>query len=133
MQTKAVYRVQAALGAIYVCAGSAKLLGVGIMVEAFDVAGLGRSLRIAVGVLEVAGGLCLFVPHAAIYAAVVLGCTIVGIMGAMVGHTAALAPEQRQLGRPLPTGVELHRACMPDARPAAPFRRVIDSGRKFYG
>ena len=36
--------------------------------------------------LEIGGGLCLFVPRASIYAAVVLGCTIVGILGAAVGH-----------------------------------------------
>ena len=125
MQSKAAYRVQAALGAIYLCAGSAKLLGVGIMVEAFDVVGLGQSLRVAVGVLEVCGGLCLFVPHAAIYAAVVLGCTIIGILGAMVGHTATLTHEPRQIGKPL-----LMRASVPDAS-AAP--GVIRGEGKFPG
>jgi len=70
-------RVQTFLGLIYLCAGSAKLLGADIMVEAFDATGLGQSLRVAVGVLEICGGLCLFVPRASIYAAGVLGCTIV--------------------------------------------------------
>ena len=109
MRGNAAYRVQAGLGLVYVCAGAAKLLGLGIMVEAFDVAGLGQSLRIAVGLLEICGGLCLFIPHTAIYAAVVLGCTIVGIMGAMVGHTAKLAPEPPQLGRPLLIGTTTYR------------------------
>jgi uncharacterized membrane protein len=83
-------RVQAFLGLIYLCAGSAKLLGADIMVEAFDATGLGQSLRVAVGVLEICGGLCLFIPRASIYAAVVLGCTIVGILGAAVGHVVRL-------------------------------------------
>ncbi len=78
--------VQAVFGLIYLCAGSAKLLGADIMVEAFDATGLGQSLRVCVGVLEICGGLCLFVPRASIYAAVTLGCTIVGILGAAVGH-----------------------------------------------
>jgi uncharacterized membrane protein YphA (DoxX/SURF4 family) len=127
MQSNAAYRVQAALGLTYLCAGSAKLLGAGIMVEAFDVAGLGPSLRIAVGVLEICGGLCLFIPRAAIYAAVVLGCTILGIMGAMVGHTAKFAPEPQPLGRPLliwttmdraePAGRVDHRAASPRDKP----------------
>ena len=86
MPITAIYRVQAFLGLIYVCAGSAKLLGADIMVEAFDVTGLGQSLRFAVGLLEICGGLCLFIPRASIYAAVVLGCTIIGILGAAVGH-----------------------------------------------
>ena len=101
MRSNAAYRVQAALGLIYVCAGGAKLLGAGIMVEAFDVVGLGQSLRIAVGLLEVCGGLLLLIPHAAIYAAAVLGCTIVGILVAMVGHTAMVTPEPQQIGRSL--------------------------------
>jgi len=124
MQSKAFYRIQAALGAIYLSAGSAKLLGAGIMVEAFDVAGLGQSLRIAVGVLEVAGGLCMFIPQAAIYAAVVLGLTIVGIMGAMVGHTAKLAPAPTPIERPLLTGT--YRTELPDARAVIRFRRTSD-------
>lgn len=93
MAVTGIYRVQALLGLIYVCAGSAKLLGADIMVEAFDVTGLGQSLRVAVGLLEICGGLCLFVPRASVYAAVVLGCTIVGILGAAVGHVARLGVE----------------------------------------
>src|SRR6202043_2427635 len=82
MPISGIYRIQAFLGLIYVCAGSAKLLGADIMVEAFGVTALGQSLRIAVGVLEICGGLCLFIPRASIYAAVVLGCTILGLLGA---------------------------------------------------
>jgi hypothetical protein len=94
MPTTAFYRVQAFLGVIYLCAGSAKLFGADIMVEAFDATGLGQSLRVAVGLLEICGGLCLFIPRASIYAAVVLGCTVVGILGAAVGHVARLGEEQ---------------------------------------
>ena len=94
MPTTAFDRVQAFLGLIYLCAGSAKLLGAEIMVEAFDATGLGVSLRVAVGVLEICGGLCLFIPRASIYAAVVLGCTMVGILGAAIGHVTQLGEEQ---------------------------------------
>jgi hypothetical protein len=97
MPITGIYRIQAVLGLIYLCAGSAKLLGADIMVEAFGVTVLGQSLRIAVGVLEICGGLCLFVPRASIYAAVVLGCTIVGILGAAVGHVALLGVEPPHL------------------------------------
>lgn len=88
------YRIQAFLGLIYLGAGSAKLFGADIMVEAFDATGLGQSLRVAVGVLEICGGLCLFVPRASMYAAMVLGCTIVGILGAAVGHVVRVDDEQ---------------------------------------
>ena len=100
MPLSGFYRVQVALGLIYVCAGSAKLLGADIMVEAFDVTGLRQSLRIVVGMLEIVGGLCLFVPRASIYAAMVLGCTILGILGATVGHMASSGVEQQPLGGP---------------------------------
>jgi uncharacterized membrane protein YphA (DoxX/SURF4 family) len=93
-------RVQAAFGLIYVCAGSAKLFGADIMVEAFDVTGLGQSLRIALGLIEIGGGLCLFIPRASIYAAVVLSCTIIGILGAALGHMARLGIDQQPFAKP---------------------------------
>ena len=100
MPITGIYRIQAFLGLIYVCAGSAKLLGADIMVEAFDVTGLGQSLRVAVGLLEICGGLCLFIPRASIYAAVVLGCTIIGILGAAAGHMARLGIDQQPFDAP---------------------------------
>ena len=100
MPISGIYRIQAFLGLIYVCAGSAKLLGADIMVEAFDVTGLGQSLRIAVGLLEICGGLCLFIPRASIYAAVVLGCTMLGILGAAAGHMVRLGVEQQPFDAP---------------------------------
>ena len=117
MPITAIYRVQAFLGLVYVCAGSAKLLGADIMVEAFDVTGLGQSLRIAVGLLEICGGLCLFIPRASIYAAVVLGCTIVGILGAAVGHLAILGVEPPSFNSPHLT--KTWRASVWDAAPTA--------------
>jgi DoxX-like family len=112
------YRVQAFLGLIYICLGSAKLLGADIMVEAFDATGLGQSLRVAVGVLEICGGLCLFVPRATIYAAVVLGCTIVGILGAAVGHMVRPGDEQA-FGAPRLTITKTWRASAQDGFAAA--------------
>jgi hypothetical protein len=118
MNTNLFYRIQAALGLVYVCAGGAKLLGADIMVEAFDVTGLGQSLRIAVGLLEVCGGLCLFVPRASIYAAMVLGCTIVGILGATVGHMARLGVEQPAIDRPQLTVAKTYRASLQEPGPS---------------
>jgi uncharacterized membrane protein YphA (DoxX/SURF4 family) len=94
MPITGIYRIQAFLGLIYICAGSAKLLGADMMVEAFDVTGLGQSLRVGVGILEICGGLFLFIPRASIYAAVVLGCTMIGILGAAAGHIARIGIEQ---------------------------------------
>jgi uncharacterized membrane protein YphA (DoxX/SURF4 family) len=100
MPITGIYRIQAFLGLIYICAGSAKLLGAEVMVEAFDVTGLGQSLRVGVGILEIAGGLCLLVPRASIYAAVALGCTMIGILGAATGHMARVGVEQQPFAAP---------------------------------
>jgi hypothetical protein len=117
MRAIGIYRIQVALGLAYLCAGSAKIAGADIMVEAFDVTGLGPSLRIAVGVLEICGGLCLFIPRASIYGAVVLGGTIVGILGATVGHMARLGmPPQPEL--PQLTVSKTYSADMTALRPA---------------
>lgn len=112
MPLSGFYRVQAALGLIYICAGSAKLLGADIMVEAFDVTGLGQSLRIAVGILEIGGGLCLLLPRASIYAAMVLGCTMLGILGATVGHMARLEVERQPFRGPDPIATKTWRAAV---------------------
>jgi uncharacterized membrane protein YphA (DoxX/SURF4 family) len=95
-----IYRIQAFLGLIYICSGSAKLLGADMMVEAFDVTGLGQSLRVGVGILEICGGLCLFIPRASIYAAVALGCTMIGILGAAAGHMTRVGIEQQPFDAP---------------------------------
>jgi uncharacterized membrane protein len=125
MGTIGIYRVQAALGLIYLCAGFAKLVGMDVMVEAFDVTGLGQSLRIAVGVLEICGGLCLFVPRASIYGAMVLGCTIVGILGATVGHMARLGvPQQRDL--PQLTVSKIYRADATNRARSIDIRAVVE-------
>jgi DoxX-like protein len=112
MHRDGIYGIQAALGLVYLVAGSAKLAGADIMVEAFDVTGLGQSLRMAVGALEILGGLCLFVPRASVYAAMVLGCTIVGIVGATVGHMARVSVERAQPELPQVTVSSTYRASL---------------------
>lgn len=95
-----IFRIQAVVGAAYIAAGAAKLAGAGLMVEAFDMIGLGQTARVAVGAVEVIGGLCLFVPMASVYAALVLGCTIVAMLGMTVGHVARLGIERSQFDAP---------------------------------
>src|SRR6266446_5034911 len=64
MKSKAIYGFHIVVGGLFVAAGSAKLAGVDIMVQEFDLVGLGQSFRILVGSLEIIGGLCLVVPRA---------------------------------------------------------------------
>lgn len=113
-----IFRIQAVIGAAYVAAGAAKLAGAGLMVEAFDMIGLGQTARVAVGAVEVVGGLFLFVPMASVYAAMVLGCTIVAVLGMTVGHVARLGVERPQYDVPQTAVWKSYRASLEVAAPS---------------
>jgi uncharacterized membrane protein len=110
MTRLAIFRIQATIGSIYVLAGGAKLAAAPLMVDAFDVIGLGQTMRVVVGALEIVGGLCLFVPMASVYAALMLGCMVVAILGATVGHVARLGAERPQLDVPQLTVSKMYHA-----------------------
>jgi hypothetical protein len=63
------------------------------------------------------------VPRASIYAAMVLGCTIVGILGATVGHMARLGIEQQPFERPQLTVSKTYRAGLREDARATAVRR----------
>jgi uncharacterized membrane protein YphA (DoxX/SURF4 family) len=107
-----IFRIQAVIGTAYIAAGAAKLAGAPLMVEAFDMIGLGQTVRVAVGAVEVVGGLCLFVPMASVYAALVLGCTIVAMLGMTVGHVARLGIERQQIDVPQTAVWQSYRASL---------------------
>src|SRR5262245_64039750 len=91
MNRERLYRVQALLGLVFVAAGAAKLAGLDLTVRQFDLIGLGQWFRYPFAALEIAGGLALLVPRAAVYGALVLSCLIVGATGATIGHVARVA------------------------------------------
>ena len=95
MNTIAIYTAQAAMGLLAVAAGTAKLCGADLMVDAFDLLGLGASIRMTAGMVEVIGGLCLLMPRAGAVGALMLAAVVVGTAGLTVGHIA---------GSALPTG-----------------------------
>src|SRR6266403_2423755 len=82
------YAVQIVLGLVFLAAGCAKLLGADLMVQEFELIGLGQGFRLVVGMVEMAGGVCFFIPRAAACGAVLIGCVTIGASGAMVGHAA---------------------------------------------
>jgi len=120
-----MFRIQAVVGAAYVAAGAAKLAGAGIMVEAFDMIGLGQTARVAVGAVEVVGGLFLFVPMASVYAALVLGCTIVAVLGMTVGHIARLGAERQQFDVPQTAVWKSYRASLEVAAPSLAIKEQL--------
>jgi uncharacterized membrane protein YphA (DoxX/SURF4 family) len=74
----ALSAVQALLAAQFVMASLPKLSGDAVMIELFDVVGVGQWLRFVVGALELAGAIGLLVPRLCGLAALGLSCLMVG-------------------------------------------------------
>ena len=110
MKTTAVHRLQAVLGLLYIVAGGAKLTAADLMVEAFDLIGLGQRLRVVVGMVEIVGGLCLLIPSTSVYAGLVLACTIVAMLGATIGHVARASADRPSFDVPQLTISKTYRA-----------------------
>ncbi len=97
MKSKAIYGFHILVGGLFVAAGSAKLAGIDIMVQEFDLVGLGQSFRNLVGSLEIIGGLCLVVPRAGVLGATLVACTVAGFLSAAIAYGVSSA------SRPYPT------------------------------
>jgi hypothetical protein len=77
-KTIGIYSVQVVLGAIAIAVGYAKLSGAGLMVQQFQVLGLGHGFLFTAGTAEIVAGLCLLLPRGGILGAVLLSCVMVG-------------------------------------------------------
>jgi putative oxidoreductase len=73
-----LWLTQGALAVMFLMAGGSKLAGVPAMVSLFDAIGIGQWFRYLTGVIEVASGIALLVPSAAIFGALLLIPTMVG-------------------------------------------------------
>jgi uncharacterized membrane protein YphA (DoxX/SURF4 family) len=83
--TAALWSLQVLLGLVYVVgSGAPKLFGEAYAVQIFEDLGAGPWLRVAVGVLEIAGGIGLLVPRLAGLAAACLVALMVGATGAQL-------------------------------------------------
>jgi uncharacterized membrane protein YphA (DoxX/SURF4 family) len=79
--------LQVGLAAMFLFAGSKKLMADPMMVGAFDTVGFGQWFRVLTGVLEVGGGIALLVPRLAASAAAMLAVVMVG---ATIAHLTVL-------------------------------------------
>jgi uncharacterized membrane protein YphA (DoxX/SURF4 family) len=70
--------LKAALGALFIAAGTATLLGNRQMVAEFDVIGLGQWFRYFTAVAEIAGGLLILLPKISGYGALILAGVSLG-------------------------------------------------------
>jgi putative oxidoreductase len=78
----ALWLAQIALAATFLMAGGSKLAGVPAMVSMFGALGLGQWFRYVTGFVEVASGIALLVPSAAVFGAMLLIPTMLGAAAA---------------------------------------------------
>ncbi len=71
------WTLQVLLGLVFVVAGGAKLSGAPMMIEIFDLIGIGQWFRIVTGLVEVAGAVALLIPGFTMVGAVWLGITMI--------------------------------------------------------
>lgn len=116
MTTIAIYLVQAVLGLTVMAFGASSLLGADIMVRSFELVGIGSSLRLAIGVAEIAAGLFLLFPRGGILGSAVLACVMMGTLGVSIGHIASRPIGPAGIAAPKAAAVSLY---LGDHRPAA--------------
>ncbi|MFD6319554.1 DoxX family protein [Methylorubrum thiocyanatum] len=83
----AAWSLQVLIAIVFLAAGGAKLAGIPMMVQVYDLIGVGQWFRIVTGIVEIAGAIVLLVPGYAAFAALWLACTMVG---AILAHLTVL-------------------------------------------
>jgi putative oxidoreductase len=68
--------IQGVLAVAFVAAATAKLIGVPMMIQVFDVIGLGQWFRIVTALVEIAGAAALLIPGLAAFGALWLAATM---------------------------------------------------------
>src|SRR5215510_2276553 len=76
MKSRGFYGLQVVAGSLFIAAGAAKLVGMDLMVQQFDMVGIGQWFRLFAGSIEIVGGLLLFIPRAAFVGALLVSCVI---------------------------------------------------------
>jgi uncharacterized membrane protein YphA (DoxX/SURF4 family) len=115
--------LQVSVALAVAAAGIAKVSGLGVMVQAFDELGLGTSLRLCIGTIEILAGLCLLTPRSVAIGTAVLTCLCFGTFGAIVAHStraedrSVLAPAQLATSR---IHLAIDHVCDTGSAPLAP-------------
>jgi uncharacterized membrane protein YphA (DoxX/SURF4 family) len=89
IKTVSIYAAQILLGLIAIAAGYAKLSGAGLVVQQFQLLGIGQVFLTIAGTVEIGAGVCLLLPRGGILGAVLLAGVMVGALGITLGHVAS--------------------------------------------
>lgn len=87
---KAFFALQLVAAVAGLAVGIAMVGGSGLMTKPLDLIGLGQGFRVAVGSLEVVGGLCLLFPRSGPIGAVLLTSVMISTLGASFGHVGGV-------------------------------------------
>jgi uncharacterized membrane protein YphA (DoxX/SURF4 family) len=109
-KTASIYAAQILLGVIAMAAGYAKLAGTGLMVQQFQMLGIGQSFLTIAGAAEIVAGLCLLLPRGGILGAVLLAGVMVGALGVTLGHVASAVAQPRPAHAFTSTGFTSHQS-----------------------
>jgi uncharacterized membrane protein YphA (DoxX/SURF4 family) len=112
-KTASIYAAQILLGLIAMAAGYAKITGTGLMVQQFQMIGIGQSFLTVAGAAEIVAGLCLLLPRGGILGAVLLAGVMVGALGVTVGHVASAVAQPHPTSALTATGFTSHQAADP--------------------
>ena len=86
MKTITLYGLQMLVGLVALAAGYAKLTGMDFVAEPIAKIGLGTTILMCAGVVEIVAGLCLLFPRSGVIGAVLMATVMVGTVGASLGH-----------------------------------------------
>jgi uncharacterized membrane protein YphA (DoxX/SURF4 family) len=112
-KTASIYAAQILLGVIAMAAGYAKLTGAGLMVQQFQMLGIGQSFLTLAGAAEIGAGFCLLLPRGGILGAVLLAGVMVGALGVTVGHVASAVAQPQPAHAFTSTGFTSHQSGEP--------------------
>ena len=94
----AIWVLRVLLAALFLFAGTLKLIGVEMEIVVFEQVGLGQWLRYATGLAEIVGAVALLVPATSAFGALILLAVDIGAFGAQVAvlhqdwiHTVVIA------------------------------------------
>ena len=114
-KTISIYAAQILLGVIAIAAGYAKLSGTGLVVQQFQMLGIGMVFLTIAGTVEIAAGLCLLLPRGGILGAVLLTGVMVGALGITLGHVASAAAQPQPAASLTSTGFQSFQSSRTDS------------------
>ena len=86
MKTAATLGMQVSLALVVTAAGVCSISSIDVVVRSFEDAGLGASLRLLFGSIEIVAGVCLLTPRSAKFATVALMCLSAGMGGVIASQ-----------------------------------------------